>query len=93
MAETWVEAIGLFAGVLGIVAWIPQIREVWVNKRHEGISLATFSVVTIALGLWLIYGILIESVSMIIANIMTLSVIFAVIIGVLRLRKQENVSS
>ena len=93
MAETWVEAIGLFAGVLGIVAWIPQIREVWVNKRHEGISLATFSVVTIALGLWLIYGILIESVSMIIANIMTLSVIFSVIIGVLRLRKQENVSS
>lgn len=93
MAEMWIEAIGLFAGVLGIIAWIPQIREVWVNKRHEGISLATFSVVTIALGLWLIYGVLIESMSMIIANIMTLSVIFAVIIGVLRLRKQENVSS
>ena len=93
MAEMWIEAIGLFAGVLGIIAWIPQIREVWVNKRHEGISLATFSVVTIALGLWLIYGVLIESMSMIIANIITLSVIFAVIIGVLRLRKQENVSS
>ena len=93
MAEMCIEAIGLFAGVLGIIAWIPQIREVWVNKRHEGISLATFSVVTIALGLWLIYGVLIESMSMIIANIMTLSVIFAVIIGVLRLRKQENVSS
>tara|TARA_Y100000994_G_scaffold213655_1_gene189067 strand:- start:579 stop:947 length:369 start_codon:yes stop_codon:yes gene_type:complete len=89
MAEMWIEAIGLFAGVLGIIAWIPQIREVWVNKRHEGISLATFSVVTIALGLWLLYGILIESVSMIIANIMTLSVIFAVIIGVVRLRKAE----
>ena len=89
MAEMWIEAIGLFAGVLGIIAWIPQIREVWVNKCHEGISLATFSVVTIALGLWLLYGILIESVSMIIANIMTLSVIFAVIIGVVRLRKAE----
>ena len=90
MAEMWSEAIGLFAGVLGIMAWIPQIREVWVNKRHEGISLATFSVVTIALGLWLLYGILIESVSMIIANVMTLSVIFAVILGVVRLRKAES---
>ena len=89
MAEMWVEVIGLFAGILGIVAWIPQIREVWVNKRHDGISLATFSVVTIALGLWLLYGILIESVSMIVANIMTLSVIFAVILGVVRLRKAE----
>ena len=89
MAEIWIEAIGLFAGVLGIIAWVPQIREVWVNKRHDGISLATFSIVTIALGLWLLYGILIDSISMIIANIMTLSVIFAVIIGVVRLRKEE----
>ena len=89
MAELWIEAIGLFAGILGIIAWIPQIREVWVNKRHDGISLATFSVVTMALGLWLLYGILIDSVSMIIANIMTLSGNFAVIIGVVRLRKAE----
>lgn len=86
MAELWIESIGLLAGILGIVAWIPQIREVWVNKRHDGISIATFCVVTIALGLWLVYGILIESISMIVANIMTLTAIFAVIIGTLRLR-------
>ena len=92
MAEVWIEAIGLLAGVLGIIAWIPQIREVWVHKKHEGISLTTFSVVTVALGLWLLYGILIDSVSMIIANIMTLSVIFAVVIGVVRLRKIESVN-
>ena len=92
MAEMWIETIGLFAGVLGIIAWVPQIREVWVNKRHEGISLPTFSVVTVALGLWLLYGILVDSISMIIANVMTLTVIFAVIIGVVRLRR-EAVSS
>ena len=89
MAEMWIEAIGLFAGFLGIIAWVPQIREVWVNKRHEGISLPTFSVVTIALGLWLLYGILVDSISMIIANVMTLTVIFAVILGVVRLRRAE----
>ena len=89
MAEMWIEAIGLFAGVLGIIAWIPQIREVWIHKRHDGISIATFSVVTIALGLWLIYGILVDSIAMIVANIMTLGVILAVIIGVVRLRKSE----
>lgn len=93
MTELWIESIGLLAGVLGIIAWIPQIREVWVHKRHEGISLTTFGVVTIALSLWLIYGILIDSTSMIIANVMTLSVIFAVITGVVRLRKQEGFSS
>ena len=90
MAEMWIEAIGLFAGVLGIIAWIPQIREVWIHKRHDGISIATFSVVTVALGLWLVYGILVDSIAMIVANIMTLGVILAVIIGVVRLRKSET---
>ena len=89
MAELWIESIGLIAGLLGIVAWIPQIKEVWVHKKHDGISLTTFSIVTVALCLWLIYGVLIRSASMIIANVMTLSVIFAVILGVVRLRRSS----
>ena len=44
MAEPWIEAIGLVAGALGIVAWVPQIRDVWVHEQHEGISLTTFSI-------------------------------------------------
>ena len=89
MTEWWIEAIGLLAGGLGIVAWIPQIRDVWVHERHEGISLTTFTVVTIALSLWLLYGVLIESMAMIVANVFTLVVILAVLIGVQRLRRRE----
>ena len=89
MAAMWIEAIGLVAGALGIVAWIPQIRDVWVHERHEGISLTTFSVVTLALALWRIYGILVESLAMIVANVFTLVVILAVLIGVRRLRLRE----
>ncbi|MBT5391665.1 MAG: hypothetical protein HOL22_04875 [Euryarchaeota archaeon] len=89
MAAMWIEAIGLLAGVIGIFAWIPQIVQVWVHKRHDGISLTTFAVVSFALTLWLIYGILVDSFAMIAANIMTLSVIGAVIIGVLRVRNSE----
>ena len=89
MAELWIEAIGLVAGALGIVAWIPQIRDVWIHERHEGISLTTFSVVTVALSLWLLYGVLVESLAMIVANVFTLVVILAVLIGVRRLRKRE----
>ena len=89
MAAAWIEAIGLLAGVIGIFAWIPQIIQVWVHKRHDGISLTTFAVVSFALTLWLVYGILVDSFAMIAANIMTLSVIGAVILGVLRVRKTE----
>lgn len=90
MAAMWIEAIGLLAGALGIVAWIPQIRDVWVHEQHEGISLTTFSVVTVALSLWLVYGILVESLAMIVANVFTLVVILAVLIGVRRLRLRET---
>lgn len=83
----WIEAIGLAAGIIGIIAWIPQIKEVWIHKRHEGISIVTFSTVAVALCLWLIYGFLIESLAMIVANILTLSIIASIVIGVVRLRK------
>ncbi len=89
MAEPWIEAIGLVAGALGIVAWVPQIRDVWVNEQHEGISLTTFSIVTVALTLWLIYGVLVDSLAMIVANVFTLVVILAVLVGVRRLRLCE----
>ncbi len=86
MAPYWVESIGLLAGILGIIAWFPQIREVWVHKKHEGISLPTFGLIIIALILWLIYGFLIGSAALILANISALLVILAVVAGVVRLR-------
>ena len=86
MAPYWVESIGLLAGILGIIAWFPQIREVWVHKKHEGISLPTFGLIIIALILWLIYGFLIWSPALILANISALLVILAVVVGVVRLR-------
>lgn len=92
MATVMIELLGLLAGLIGIVAWIPQIIQVWVHKRHDGLSLTTFAVVAIALALWLVYGILVESLAMVAANIMTLTVIGVVFFGVLKLRRIESKS-
>ena len=89
MASWLIEGIGIAAGVIGVLAWGPQIIEVWKHKRHDGISLPTFSIVAFSLSLWLIYGIAIKSTAMIFANILTLSVIAIIIIGVVRIRKSE----
>ena len=83
------EAVGLGAGVIGIIAWGPQIRQVWVHKRHDGISIPTFCIVGLSLFLWLIYGVSIGSIAMIVSNILTLSVILIIIIGVRRCRNLE----
>lgn len=89
MASPLIEGIGIAAGIIGVVAWGPQIVEVWKHKRHDGISIPTFCIVALSLSLWLIYGIAIKSTAMIFANILTLSVIALVIIGVVRIRKSE----
>ena len=89
MASPLIEGIGIAAGIIGVVAWGPQIVEVWKHKRHDGISIPTFCIVALSLSLWLIYGIAIKSTAMIFANILTLSVIALIIIGVVRIRKSE----
>ncbi len=87
MPSLLIEGIGIAAGIIGVLAWGPQIVEVWKHNRHDGISLPTFSIVAFSLTLWLIYGIAIDSPAMIFANILTLSVIAVIIVGVMRLRK------
>lgn len=89
IASLYIEMIGIVAGLIGILAWGPQIVEVWKYERHEGISLPTFNVVAFSLSLWLIYGIAINSLAMIVANILTLSVIALIILGVIRIRRRK----
>ena len=90
MAEFWIESIGLVAGFIGIVAWIPQIRRVWIDEKEEGISLPTFLAVTVSLSLWLVYGIIVNSIAMIVSNILTLAFIIAITLGVYRIRNKRS---
>ena len=90
VAELWIEVIGLTAGFIGIVAWIPQIRRVWVDEKEEGISLPTFLAVTVSLSLWLVYGIIVNSIAMIVSNILTLGFIVAITLGVYRIRNRAR---
>ena len=86
----WIESIGIIAGILGIVAWLPQIHRIWIEKRADGISVPTFIVIAFALVLWLIYGVLVNSIALIISNIMTLVVIITVLIGAFKVQKENK---
>ena len=85
-----IEIIGLVAGLLGIVAWVPQIYRIWVKKRADGISIPTFLVITTALLLWLVYGFLINSLSLIVSNVFTLIMILCVLIGAWKIQLETN---
>ena len=93
MADAWIEAIGLLGGLIGILAWIPQIRRVWVDGKEEGISIPTFIAVSVSLSLWLVYGIIVNSIAMIVSNILTLAFIVGITVGVYRIRSKRDEAS
>ena len=84
----WVEGIGLFAGFLGVLGWYPQVKRVWIEGKAEGISVPTFVVISVSLSLWLLYGILKNSVAIVVANIFALIMIGSVAVGAYRIQNQ-----
>ena len=67
-----IEIIGIIAAFLTTIAFIPQVYKVIKSNRTDGLSKTTFSIFTIGVFLWLIYGLLKNSISMIIGNGITL---------------------
>ena len=66
-----IEIVGLIAGVLTTIAYLPQVRKTWKTKSVKELSLSMYIVMLVGVLLWLSYGILIHSISMILANIIT----------------------
>ncbi|MDX1950211.1 MAG: SemiSWEET transporter [Rickettsiales bacterium] len=66
------EIIGMIAGVLTTMSFIPQVIKVLKTNDTKSISLMMYSIFSTGVALWLAYGILIESPSIIISNSITL---------------------
>ena len=67
----YVEIVGFAAGILTTIAFLPQVIKIWKTKSTKDISLGMFITFTTGIFLWLIYGILINSTPIILANIVT----------------------
>jgi MtN3 and saliva related transmembrane protein len=62
------ELFGLIAGAITSFGFIPQIVKGYKTKKLEDISYFMPIVLSIGMTLWFIYGILIDSIAVIIAN-------------------------
>jgi MtN3 and saliva related transmembrane protein len=62
------DILGLIAASLSTSSFIPQIWRTFKTHDVSGISLPTYIILTIALALWLLYGILRGDVPLTIAN-------------------------
>lgn len=66
------EVIGIIAGALSCTTFLPQVIKTWKSKSTKDVSLAMFLIASAGTTLWLIYGIMIHSISIIGTNIIVL---------------------
>lgn len=64
--------LGLLAGTLTTIAFVPQVIKTWRSRSAEDLSLGMFSLFTVGITLWLIYGLWIQALPLILTNTVTL---------------------
>ena len=72
MFDNFTQSIGFIAAICTTVAFVPQALKIYKSKTARDISLPMWLIFSFGVFLWLIYGILILSLPIIIANVVTL---------------------
>ena len=84
MSPLLIESIGALAATTTTLCWAPQAIRILRTRETRAISLASQSTFAAGLALWLVYGVLIGSWPIIIANILTLALVGLIIAMKLR---------
>ena len=79
-----IEFIGYCAAFLTTVAFLPQAIQSWRTRDLSGISVGMYSLFTAGVGLWLIYGLIIEKWPLILANTLTFALALSILLLKLR---------
>jgi MtN3 and saliva related transmembrane protein len=85
----FIEVIGLAAGLLTTTAFLPQVWKIYRTKSGKDISARMFTLFSAGIVLWLIYGILLQSLPLILSNAVTLALSLTIIALKLRYRQAQ----
>lgn len=75
-----INTIGLIAAFATTAAFVPQLVRVWRLKSARDISLHVFLLFSFGEAMWLMYGLLIHSAPVILANVVTLGLALAILV-------------
>lgn len=79
------EAIGLFAGFLTTMSFLPQALKIIKTKQTESISLVMYSALVAGVLCWIMYGMIIHSLPIIFWNVLTFLLAGTVLVLKIRL--------
>lgn len=86
----WIEALGLFAACLTTSSFLPQAIRIWRTRSARDVSLTMYLMMAAGNALWLAYGALIGSVSMVFANATCLLMVVSVLVLKIRDMMRPN---
>jgi MtN3 and saliva related transmembrane protein len=66
------DLIGMVAGTLSTVAFVPQVWRVWKTRSAHDLSLPMYLIFTAGVALWFVYGLLLGALPIILCNGLTL---------------------
>jgi MtN3 and saliva related transmembrane protein len=72
--------LGMTAATLTTGSFVPQLTKVWRTKSAEDLSYGMFSVFSLGIVLWLVYGLLQRDLPLIAANAITLVLSVAILL-------------
>ena len=90
MRLDYIEIIGLIAAFLTTAAFLPQVYKTWKTKDVSSLSLPMLTMFFVGVIMWLIYGLLIESLAIILANAITLISLFLLVYFKLKYSKNRK---
>lgn len=67
-----IQVLGLVAGALTTAAFLPQVIKTWKSRSAKDLSLGMFSLFCLGVAMWLIYGLAVNDIPVIAANLLTL---------------------
>ncbi len=73
------DALGLIAGALTSVSFLPQVIKTWRSRSASDLSLSMFGIFSLGVTLWLFYGLRVNSVPIIAANALTLALCLVIL--------------
>ena len=80
----WIDWIGYLAACLTTLSFVPQALHTFRTRDVRGISLGMYSVFTVGIALWLVYGLALGARPIVVANAITLLLAGAILAMKLR---------
>ncbi len=85
LAPPTIEVIGYVAAALTTVSFVPQVLKVFRERQAAGISSGMYALFTVGVAMWLVYGVMINSLPVTVANAVALVLAGTVLVMKLRL--------